>query len=337
MQKDVIRVVYSYDFKKTKKDSLKKKFMHYIWYILFLFFLQITNQLYSVSIVYTMKLQRIFSSGNVAKKEDVSSTSLTGLPFLYFRNRHIAKPDIFAKADDSSDIDIYERRKAQAFIIDFRHIAQSGSWADITTGLIRDESNAKGTSIFKEKKYGLDDIILSFGTTKKYNKKYEMLFYGLAGFPAKRKVTQYDTFDTFAGTRFFGTGAGIEFSYTALHNDEQSCIFLINNRFVHFYKRAWNPIFSLHDKIIPGNITDILCALYTRHKKTVFEIGYNPTFFTNQRRELSSQKISEAAYTRNAGYIILSHGSFGIGTSRAYEKLFSSHIQTYWLYLNYTF
>ena len=312
--------------------------MHYIWHLLFLIFLPKSNQIYSVSIVYTMKLQRIFfAEGSTEKENNISSTSLTALPLLYFRDKHIIESRLLKNPDNSLDKKFYEKRKAQACIVDFRHITPSASWINVTTGVIRDQSNMKGSSVFKKKKYGLDDILLTLGTTKKYNEKCEMVYYGLAGFPAKRRVSRYDEFDPLVGTRFFGTGAGLEFSYTPLHNDEQTCIFLINNRFVHFYKRGWSPILSSEDKIVPGNITDILCALYTRHKKTVFEIGYNPTFFTNHGVELPSKNIAGAFYTRHAGYMLLSHGSFGIGTSRAYEKIVSAHAQTYWFYVNYRF
>ena len=97
--------------------------MHYIWHLLFLIFLPKSNQIYSVSIVYTMKLQRIFfAEGSTEKENNISSTSLTALPLLYFRDKHIIESRLLKNPDNSLDKKFYEKRKAQACIVDFRHI-----------------------------------------------------------------------------------------------------------------------------------------------------------------------------------------------------------------------
>ena len=298
----------------------------------FLLFLSITHKLCPVSLVYTMKLQRIFTMNSSVQKDHKGSKTVTALPILYYRDRHIVEPELFH--------DIYEKRKAEACMLSARYVAPSLSWIDISTGVIHEKAQSTGTSKLNKKITGLDDIVINAGLTKKYNDSLEVVYYGLAGFPAKRKVTAQEAHDTFTGTRFFSAGAGVECSYTALHNDLQTATFLINTRFIHFFERKWYPILPKNAKIIPGNITDLLCAAFFRHKTNMFEIGYNPTFFTNHGKEIASKKHSSENFHRDTVYLTIAKGlksTIGFGCARAYEKKFSTHTQTYWVYINHSF
>ncbi len=288
--------------------------------------------LHPVSLVYTMKLQRIFSMNSSNSKDEKSLKTFTALPILYYKDKHVVDPALF--------LDIYEKRKAEACMLSARYVAPSLSWIDVSTGIIHEKATSTGTEKLYKKITGLDDIVINAGITRKYGKKCEIVYYGLAGFPAKRKVGIQEDQETFTGTRFFSAGIGTEASYIPLHNDIQTVTFLFNTRFIHFFERKWYPILPKNSKIVPGNITDLLCAAFFRHKNNMIELGYNPTFFTNHGKQVNSKNYYSENFNRNTVYLTLAkelRSTWGIGFARSYEKRYSSHAQSYWAYVNHSF
>jgi len=170
----------------------------------------------------------------------------------------------------------------------------------------------------------------------------QIVAYGIAGFPTYRAVSAADQFDTPVGTRFFGLGGGGEISYSFIKQRAQALIGIIQTRFVHFFNRHWSPILPCDARIQPGNITDLVLLLQYRKKKNVFEVGYNPTFFTNQAVLLSTQTLKTDTFVRNSVYANYVHlferlpligmpGGFGAGINLGRSDRFDTNIFACWL------
>jgi len=308
--------------------------------------LLLTTRDVAISLVYNLKLRRIFSiDQSFEKSEKKSKTVVSALPLFYTRSRHIVGP---SPLDTSSLINVSEKRRVEGGLCNARYITSNLSWTEITASIQHESSITRGTSNLRSSRTGFDDIVLTIGHNIAPNRKAQIALYALSGFPSRRKVTNADTFDSLIGTRFFSIGSGVEFSYALLESKRQTCMLLLQNRFIHFFKREFFPVLPSDAKNVPGNVTDVLCSLLYRYKKTIFEGGYNGTFFTNASIKLPKQSIPLPSEARNSLYltcsqIIKKNPLFnspliiGFGVDRSWANLFSTKIGIYWISLNALF
>ncbi|MDR3647156.1 MAG: hypothetical protein P4L22_06455 [Candidatus Babeliales bacterium] len=262
--------------------------------LLFLIIALSAAQINAVSVVYNMKIRRLFTLGAQVLNPGKSKLIGSVVPIFYKRDRHIVQVD--------AGVDAYEKSLTGGAILNLRFVAKKKWWLEGTTGIEKESLKSCGTLNFKTSRTGIDDIILSGGYNFLLNDKSQFVLYGLAGFPTRTDVTALERFNTLVGTRFFGLGVGTELSYAPINTLERSLVGITQFRFVHFFDRKWFPILPRNAKIQPGNITDILLTLQCREKLNVFEMGYNPTFFTNQAVVLATEKINADTFIRQSGY-----------------------------------
>jgi len=285
-----------------------------------------------------MKIRRLFGL-NASIGQNKSKFVATSVPIYYQKNREIV--------DENFGINSFEDDKIVGSIFNFRYVSKKKWWLELTTGVEKESVKYTGTKNFNNSRIGLDDIILSGGYNFVPNKKIQFVIYGLAGFPSKRKLTELEINNFLVGTRFFSLGLGSEFSFSFFDSLERSLIGSWQVRFLHFFDRSFEPI--LENSIIqPGNTTDLLFALQYRKLKNLFEVGYNPTFFTNQAIILPKQTIIDDNFIRNGFYITYSRlfpsvpliklpGLIGAGYSYSQSDFLNTKIQAFWLNFSIVF
>jgi len=294
----------------------------------------------AITLVYNMKIRRLFGVGAGIGRQEKSKLVASAVPIVYQRKRHII--------DDRLKIDAFEKSIIGGSLFNFRYISDKLWWLEATTGIERETAKYKGSLNFKDSRSGFDDIILSGGYNIIPTEKTQLVFYGLAGFPTKTKVTSLESLDTLVGTRFFSLGIGSEVSYSFIKSLEQSLVGIAQVRFVHFFDRSWSPILPVGSKIQPGNVTDLLFILHYRKKKNMFEVGYNPTFFTNQAAIVNDQTLKSPNFVREGFYFTYSRlfkefpilkmpGLIGIGFSVANSKFLDTKIWACFLNLSVLF
>lgn len=309
--------------------------MQKIHFILILFYCSFFNQnFYATSLVYNMKIRRLFSLNASVFTKKKSNIVASVVPIIYKRKRHIIQEDL--------NINSCEKSLIGGSILNIRYVSGKLWWLEATTGIEKESVRYKGTLNFHNSRTGLDDIILSGGYNIAPNDRSQISFYGLAGFPTRTKITALERENTLVGTRFFSLGLGTEFSYSFINKLKQSLIAIAQLRFIHFFDRSWFPVLPKDAKIRPGNTTDILLTLQYRKRKNIIETGYNPTFFTNQAVLLKQQTIKTQGIVRESFYLTFSHlfkefpvlkipGLIGGGISTAHSNRFNTRISAYWL------
>jgi hypothetical protein len=297
--------------------------------------------MHAVTLVYNMKIRRVFNVSAILGKKDKPVWIATALPIAYTRSRHIVDPAL--------GVNVYDKRIAGGSLFNLRYIGpQQSWWFEITTGLEKERVQSHGTTNICASRLGIDDIILSGGRAFFPNKKTQYVVYGLAGFPTRRKLTLAERYDTLVGTRFFGLGLGAEASYAIIQSVQQSLIMIGQARFVHFFNRKWYPILPCNAQIEPGNLTDILASVQYRRGKNIFETGYNVTLFSNQAVVVPPQKITTHLFIRQSAYATYSRMFkefpvlkipllLGAGFNIGHAQRFNTKIYAYWLNISTAF
>ncbi|HEX2977562.1 MAG TPA: hypothetical protein VHO47_00355 [Candidatus Babeliales bacterium] len=296
--------------------------------------------LLTISLVYNMKIRRVFNVGAILGKSQKTRILATAVPIFYKRDREFVDP---VRA-----INFTEKRSILGSLFNLRVTSpKSAWWGEITAGVENEHFKTHGSQNLSGSRTGGDDIVFSAGHNWFPNKKTQVVFYGIGGFPTNFKVDQTDINDPLVGTRFFSAGFGSELSYDFIASLRQSCIIIFQNRFLHFFDRSW-PFPLVGSRVQPGNVIDVLLSLQYRIKRTLFEGGYGGTYFTNQAAILPNQKINAPAYVRNSGYITFTHLIkhcpgfkipllIGAGFSGGTANLFKTRIISGWVTLSTIF
>ncbi len=264
---------------------------------------------YAVTLVYNLKVRRIFNIPVVLERIK-HRLPFSVVPIYFTRTSNII--------DERTNLDVCEKRRAGGMLLNQRFIPGKHWWFEMTTGIETDHGTFTGTKNFHAQRAGLDDIVFEMGYRHFIGKKGQAVLYGLAGFPTRRKITLCDQFGPLVGTRLYNLGFGFEGSYSFKDELRRSVALIGQGRFIHGFDRNWFPILPKGSKIQPGNVTDLLFTFQYREKRTIFETGYNPTFFTNQALIFPTQKIKVDSFVRHSFYASLQHvwlkGLFGKST-----------------------
>lgn len=295
------------------------------------------HNVYSTTLVYNMKIRRAFAAGSLLNSNNKKQYAwlLTVLPIFYQRTRELHVEQLLGT--------VHEKTRSGGSIFNARVLAPHHWWAEVTMGLEKQTAQYDSPSNTCVSRTGLDDIVASIGKNFFFaHDNGQIVLYGIAGFPTHRAVSAADQFDPLVGTRFFGLGGGGEISYSFIKQRAQALIGIIQTRFVHFFNRSWSPILPCDARIQPGNITDLVLLLQYRKNKHVFEVGYNPTFFTNQAVLLSTQALKTDTFVRNSVYanylylfaqlpLIQLPGGLGAGINIGRADRFDTKIFACWL------
>ncbi len=269
--------------------------------ILALFLLATSNPAHAVTLVYNLRVRRVFAVAAVL--EQMKSRILTSVVPLYFSRR---RPLIDAR----TNLNGCEQRRAGGAIINFRYVHSKHWWIAGTTAIATDHGTFTGTDPFKASRTGFDDIVLTTGYRHFVGKKMQLIGYGLVGLPTKRSVNLEDRHTPLLGTRFYNLGIGGEISYSFLSERKRSFATIAQIRFIHGFNRSWCPILPAGSKIQPGNSTDMLLTAQYRHRKTIFEGGYDGTLFSNQAIILPTETIKADSVYRHTVYASFSQAKF---------------------------
>lgn len=303
-----------------------------------LLFLQ-ASDLYCVSLVYILKVRRAFDAHLfIPEVEGRNQIDLSALPIFYIRNRN--------GVDQGQDI--AEKVSLVGSLFNVRATTPDEWWAELTTGVENKSITSSGTDKFKIAETGIDDVIFSAGKNFSIGEKIQVVPYIIAGFPFQQSVTPLEAQTTLVGTRFYGLGTGADFSYSFVKEQERALIGFLQVRLVHFFSRSWYPILPFDARAQPGNVTDLFLVVRYREKKHAVEIGYNPTFFTNQATHLQAGTIKIANSTLNSLYAAYEHlfeksfllkapGSWGIGLSIGKSHYLDTKFVLGWIDINLSF
>lgn len=299
----------------------------------------------ATTLVYGMRIHRIFTQTAFLQQLNIDFTKkvhwlASVVPIIQNRKRHLVDPRLRT--------DVYDKRLIGGAILNGRMVIGKKWWVELTTALLSESSKDRGTANFNASRTGLDDILVAVGHHWYPSDKSQWIVYAMGGFPSKWDVTLQEAYGTLVGTRFFSVGGGLEYSYTFLSTMEQSLIGIAQFRFIHFFNRHWNPILPCEAKIQPGDTTDFLAALRYRKEVNTYELGYNPTIFTNQAVLLPVGKESTGTWVSNGAYFNFARMCknvklwnkptlLGGGFSASGSKQFESRTYAVWLSLNVVF
>lgn len=271
-------------------------------YILIFLLCHIVSSVYGVTLVYNLKIRRIFSLPPLLERyKDKLITSLA--PIYYFRKRTVSNATIGLKD--------YERRNVGGLLLDMHYAPDKNWWFEGTTAVATDHAKYTGTDPFCASRTGFDDVVLSAGYRYFWD-CCQFVAYGLAGFPTRTKVSLDDRYGAFVGTRLFSVGVGGEASYGLLNSLKRSLDGIFQVRVIHGFNRSYTPVLPSNAALQPGNVTDLLFTLQYREKRTVFEAGYNPTFFTHGAIIAPTGNVKAGTIIRNGGYFSISHAFRGL-------------------------
>jgi len=258
-----------------------------------------SNSLYGVTLVYNLRVRRIFSISLILEQIKKPKLILSAVPIFFRRTSNIV--------NKMTNTNVCEKRTAGGSLLNARYVFSKHWFAEITTGIEKDHGIFTGTTPFCASRTGFDDVVLTAGYRHFIAKKVQGIIYGLVGFPTRKKVTLADRFGPLVGTRFNNMGFGLEGSYSFISELKQSLSAIIQTRLIHGFNRKWFPILPRGATIQPGNFTDILGVFQYRKKKTVFEAGYDLTIFSQQGSNLPSQEIRVPTFVRHSWFATVKH------------------------------
>lgn len=303
------------------------------------------SQLHATTLVYSMRIHRAFTQTAFLQNLNIDLNKKVRLlsslvPIIQNRKRHFVKP--------LTGVNVYDKRLIGGAIINGRVTIGKRWWIELTTALLSESAKDSGTVNFKASRTGLDDIVLAVGHHWYPSEKGQWIVYAMGGFPSKWDVTLQETFGTLVGTRFFSVGAGAEYSYSFFANPHHSFIGIAQFRFLHFFNRRWYPILPCDAEIQPGDTTDFLASLRYRQDLNTYEVGYNPTIFTNQAVLLPVGKDATGTFLSNGAYFNFSRlckevklfkkpTILGGGCSMSRSKQFEARTYAAWLSLSVVF
>lgn len=254
----------------------------------------------AVTVVYSMKIRRTFDAHKfLPAAANNNFLLLTALPLVYLRSR-----DLRPRAEAC----VHEKTHLIGSVFNARYVTKNHWWAEATTAVEKQTVRYTGSDAFEASKTGLDDIVLSGGKNFLFDdNKGQTVLYGVVGFPTNNEITKKERYDGLVGTHFFTIGCGGEISYRVASDEQRSLTAIAQVRFLHSFDRPYFPVLPCNGRIQPGNVTDIFGILQYRNKKHILEMGYNPTFFTNEAVIVPTLKTCNPNFVRNSFYFNLSH------------------------------
>jgi hypothetical protein len=252
-----------------------------------------------------MKVRRSLSTISLVSHPTSGMLECNAIP-IFAHEKMVLTEENALRKDLARNTYIQQKRSNEGSLLNINYRIMPNWWLEGGTEFAHESYSNRGTSHIKNQRTGLDDIVFTSGYDYTYKKRYGITAYGLVGVPTLRKLSQKDIYGPVLGTRLFSTGAGLEFSYLPFKSVDNTVLLLFQSRCIHFYRREWAPVFSCDELFSPGNQTDLLWAINYKHKKMIYEFGYNITRITNQALVSPEEKIIGSSYTYNGVYAIVS-------------------------------
>jgi hypothetical protein len=203
---------------------------------------------------------------------------------LYLHNEYYAQPPGFPSkvlvapivASFSGHRDNWKEDRFSGGIIEAVRFAHNHTWIEFLAAFGKEHVRFTHQGVFGRKShFGGDDFLIDFGHNfLDETGKKQLLLHWLTGFPLTRRVTVDEVEQPLWGTRTFATGPVIEFVYGFIRSKEQDLFVGIIGRFLHRFKRHYEPILPSNALYHPGNTTDILVLIHNRCYGHNIEFGY---------------------------------------------------------------
>lgn len=220
-------------------------------------------------------------------------------------------------------------KRFSAGVIGSLRLAHHHAWIEFIAALgeERIRFNHQGR-LGKLSRFGGDDFLIDIGYNFLLDKKgkIQLLLHWLTGIPTQWKVTLAEIEEPLFGTRTLATGPVIEFAYDFVRNEEQDFFIGVICRFLHQFKRSYQPILPPNVLFNPGNSLNVLSSLHYRYYGHHIEFGYvyillsNPSYLFPRRIEQFPSEKSNLIYFNYAYYHDQLSMSFEAGIANVWGK-----------------
>ncbi len=183
----------------------------------------------------------------------------------------------------------------------------------------------------EKKRFGCDDFLIDVGYNFLLDRKGKMqiILHWLTGIPLHWKVSLAEQEEPLFGTRTFAMGPVIECAYDFIRNQERDLFIGFLGRFLHRFKRTYEPILPSNAVYNPGNVIDLMTLIHYRYYGHNFECGYVPTFLINSSYELPKGIQNLSSQQLNSVYFdyFYYHDQLSMGFETNLVKTFGKNSQ----------
>lgn len=235
---------------------------------------------------------------------------------LYLHNEYYAEPPGFPSkvalnpiiaSFSASSADQWHEDRFAAGLIQSLRFSNNTTWIEFITAYGKEHThlNYQQTD-YKHTRRGWDDFLIDIGHNfLDETGKKQFMFHWLFGIPIAHKVTLAEIEQPLWGTRTFTTGPIVEVAYDFVRNIAEDLFVGALARFLHSFKRHYEPILPANAYLYPGRSIDFLALLHYRYYAFNIEFGYiYTTIYDSKYRFVDHiQKLPGQHY--NCGYIDL--------------------------------
>lgn len=265
---------------------------------------------------------------------------------LYLHNEYYEEPPGFPSkllaapiiASFTGKGEGWTEKRFSAGLIEAIRLTHNHTWIELIAAFGKERVRFNHQGVLGEKsRMGWDDFLIDFG----YNfldesGKKQLLMHWLIGVPVRKKVTSAEIEGPLWGTRSYATGPVIEAAYDLIRSKEEDLFIGLLGRFLHRYKRHYEPILPLGAFFRPGDALDILAITHYRYYGQNIEVGYVYTRYNAIANEVAGiiERLPSERY--NSFYIDYSYYyeekalSFEINITKTFGKPYDG-ITVYWL------
>lgn len=217
----------------------------------------------------------------------LSSVALSASYFyeLYIHNEYKAEPpglpskfvlSPIISTSKGSRRGLWHEDRLATGVIGAVRLTRGHSWIEFITALGKErvKLNQQGI-ISKGSRFGMDDFLIDIGHNFLDESGHkQLLVHWLTGIPLTKTITPIQVNQPLWGTRVYATGPVVEGIYEFVRNEEYDIFLGLIGRYLHRFKRRYEPILPANAFFKPGNQLDILALFHYRHGEHNIECGY---------------------------------------------------------------
>lgn len=248
--------------------------------------------------------------------------SATYLYELYLHNEYYSEPPGFPNKIVVAPIislfsgngDQWDENRISGGLVETVRFVHDHTWIELIAafGEERVTYNHEGKE-GKQSRFGWDDFLIDIGHNfiDKSGKK-QLLIHWLIGIPLKKGITLAELEQPLWGTRTYATGPVIDIAYDFIRNNAEDLFVGLIGRFLHRFKRTYEPILPANAFLNPGNLMNLLALIHYRYYSHNIEAGYVYTLYNR----ISYQFVDHKEFFPSEKY-----NNFYIDYFYFYEKL----------------
>ena len=255
---------------------------------------------------------------------------------LYLHNEYYSEPPGFPSkfvlspiiASFSGEGDQWHENRFSAGLIEALRLTHNHSWIEFIAAFGKEQVrfNHEG-QMGKKSRLGWDDFLIDIGHNfLDETGKKQLLVHWLIGIPVARKVSLAEIEEPLWGTRTFATGPVIELVYGFIRNEAEDFFIGAIGRFLHRFKRSYEPILPENAFLYPGRQIDILTLLHYRYYGQNIEVGYVYSLYNHIHYQFSNQiqRLPAAHYNSFYADYFYFHEKLSMGFELNITKTFGN-------------